>query len=181
MKFPCLMAVSDTHGNIASLEAALRWGVRRKVDTLVFLGDGTGDIAPACASSGFSAPLKMIRGNTDMDTGVPYADLLEFAGHVFFLSHGHLSGVSQDLSIIASVAQSAGADAALYGHTHIPGWQEIDGVLVLNPGSAGRPRSAAGASFATIECPPGEWFKLRFWEIRSGSLKDKTIKEISKL
>lgn len=181
MKYPCLMVVSDTHGNTASLEAALRWGIKHGVNALAFLGDGTGDITSTCTATGFAAPLTMIRGNTDTDTGVPYADMLEFAGHVFFLSHGHLSGVSQDLSILASVAQSAGADAALYGHTHVPGWEEIGGVLVLNPGSAGRPRSAIGASFATIECPPGEWFKIRFWEIRSGTLKEKTIREITRL
>jgi putative phosphoesterase len=175
------MAISDTHGNTASLEAALRWGIKHKVDALVFLGDGTGDMTQACGGTGFAIPWKMVRGNTDLDASVPYAETLEFAGHCFFLSHGHLSGVSQDLSIIASVARSAGADAALYGHTHIPYWEEIDGTLVLNPGSAGRPRSAAGASFATIECPPGEWFKIRYWEIRSGAFKEKTIKEITKL
>jgi putative phosphoesterase len=176
MKFPCLMVISDTHGHTGSLEAALRWGVKHKVDALVFLGDGTGDMPEACVSTGFTIPWKMVRGNTDQDVSVPYADTLEFAGRSFFLSHGHLSGVSQDLSILASVAQ--GADAALYGHTHVPGWEEINGVLVLNPGSVGRPRSAAGASFATIECPPGEWFNIRFWEIRSGAFKEKTIKEM---
>jgi putative phosphoesterase len=175
MKFPCLMVISDTHGVIGSLEAALRWGIKHRVDALVFLGDGTGDIPAACASTGFAIPWKMVRGNTDMDVSVPYADTLEFAGHSFFLSHGHLSGVSQDLSILASVARSSGADAALYGHTHVPYREEIGGILVLNPGSVGRPRSAAGASFATIECPPGAWFNIHYWEIRSRS---QTIKEM---
>ncbi|MDR2371399.1 MAG: metallophosphoesterase [Treponema sp.] len=171
------MAVSDTHGHTGSLIAALNWGKKHKVDVLAFLGDGTADLPEAAAAAGFTAPLKIVRGNTDGDTSFPYIETLDFAGHVFFLTHGHLFGINEGPGALSVAAKSAGCGAALYGHTHIPFWEEIAGILVLNPGSAGRPRSAIGASFATIECPPGKWFIIRYWGISHG----KTIREIGDL
>ncbi|QQO10410.1 metallophosphoesterase family protein [Breznakiella homolactica] len=179
MKTPVLQVISDTHGNIPALAAALSWGKKHRVDRLAFLGDGIGDVPLAAEQTGFNIPWTMVRGNGDFDAAVPYAETVEFAGHTFFLSHGHLSGVSNGMEILTAVAKSAGADAALFGHTHIPYWEEIEGILVLNPGSVGNPRSILGASFATIECPKNEWFKIRYWEIRSGGIKGKTIKEFA--
>jgi putative phosphoesterase len=171
------MAISDTHGHKGSLITALNWGKKHKVDALVFLGDGTADLPEAAAATGFTAPCKIVRGNTDDDTSFSCIETLDFAGHVFFLTHGHLFGINEGLGALSTAAKSAGCDAALYGHTHIPFWEEIAGILVLNPGSAGRPRNAAGASFATIECPPGKWFITRYWGIDHG----KTIREINNL
>jgi putative phosphoesterase len=176
MKFPSLMVISDSHRHSASLIAALNWGKKHKVDALAFLGDNTDDLPEAAAATGFTAPWKIVRGNTDDDTSCPYFDTLEFAGHAFFLTHGHLLGVSEGLGTISAAAKHAGCDAALYGHTHIPFWEEIDGTLVLNPGSTSRPRNTVGASFASIECPPGQWFIIRYWGIHG-----KTIREIKDL
>jgi putative phosphoesterase len=177
MKFPSLMAVSDTHGHTGSLTAALNWGKKHRVDALVFLGDGTTDLPGAAAAAGFTAPCKIVRGNTDSDTSFPYIETFDFAGHVFFFTHGHLFGVNEELGALSAAAKSAGCGAALYGHTHIPFREEIAGIFVLNPGSIGRPKNAAGASFATIECPPGKWFITRYWGIDRG----KKIREIRDL
>ncbi|MDR1287703.1 MAG: metallophosphoesterase [Treponema sp.] len=181
MKYPSLLVISDSHDDTASLESAMRWGMKRGVDALVFLGDGSAGFPQAAASAGFTLPWKMVRGNTDALSSAPCIDTLSFAGHVFFLTHGHLSGVDKDLGAITGAAKSAGCDAALYGHTHVPYWEEIDGILVLNPGSAGKPRSAAGACFATIECPPGEWFIIRYWKIEGAPGRSKKIREISQV
>ncbi len=178
MKNPSLLVISDTHGNTISLKAVLKWGKKHDVDALAFLGDGTDDISMAILETGFSAPVKIVRGNGDHTHKIPFADTLEFAGHTFFITHGHLSRVSEGLGGLVAAARSCGADAALYGHTHTPFWEEIEGILVLNPGSVGAPRSIIGTSFAVIECPPKEWFKIHYWSIRDG-VGGKVIKELS--
>jgi len=38
-------------------------------------------------------------------------------------------------------------------------------MLLINPGSVGRPRSRIGATFAVINCAEGEQFKTEFWGI----------------
>ena len=177
MKNPLLLVISDTHGNTPSLKAVLKWGKKHNVDALVFLGDGTDDIAPAVLETGFAAPIKMVRGNGDYNYSIPFNDTLDFAGHTFFLTHGHISRVSESFSGLIGAAKSSGADAALYGHTHIPFWDEAGGILILNPGTVGAPRSIIGASFAVIECPPKEWFKIRYWSIKDGAA-GKIIKEL---
>lgn len=56
-----------------------------------------------------------------------------------FITHGHLYNVEYDrLDSLVYAAQEHGAKIAMYGHTHRPLYEEIGGVKVLNPGSAGK-------------------------------------------
>ena len=48
--------------------------------------------------------------------------------------------VSMDFSRIVDEAQSRNCDCVCFGHIHRPVLEEIDGVLVLNPGSLSFPR-----------------------------------------
>ncbi|MDR2418584.1 MAG: metallophosphatase family protein [Treponema sp.] len=170
MNAPTMLVVSDSHNNYSSLAAILRWAKRRDISAFVFLGDGICDLAPASKLADFYPTWNMVRGNGDWQSDVPLSATMEFAGHTFFLSHGHINRVKESLSSLIIHAQAARADAALYGHTHVAFWDEINGILALNPGSAGFPRSNAPASFATISCPPDEWFVIHYWAIKtSGS------------
>jgi putative phosphoesterase len=170
MKAPTMLVVSDSHSNYSSLAAILRWVKRREIGAFVFLGDGISDLAPASDLAGFYPTWNMVRGNGDWQSDIPLSATLEFAGHTFFLCHGHINRVKESLSSLIIHAQAAGADVALYGHTHVAFWDEINGILTLNPGSAGHPRSNAPASFATISCSPGEWFGIHYWAIEAGGL-----------
>jgi putative phosphoesterase len=171
MKNAILLVISDTHGSKEYLEAALKWAQReRQAGALAFLGDGAGDLLPALTRTGFEAPWKAVKGNGDYDAALPSSDILDFAGHRFFLTHGHLYSLSEGFDSLAAAAKSRDAGAALFGHTHLPFWAEYDGLLLLNPGSLGRPRNAAGPSFATIECPENGWFKIHHWSVHDGPL-----------
>lgn len=176
---PTLLVVSDSHGDGAALAAALAWGVEKGVDALAFLGDGNDDLAKAAERTGFGAPIYAVRGNGDGDHRLSQALTIEFAGRRIFLSHGHLTGVQDGLSSLLAAAESTGAELALFGHTHRPFWEEFRRILILNPGSIGRPRSDAGPSFATIAFPQDQWYIVRFWSVRTGSLGRKAIREFS--
>jgi predicted phosphodiesterase len=61
--------------------------------------------------------------------------------------------VDRGFQDIAAAAGTAGAEAALFGHTHVPFCGIHRGIFLLNPGSIARPRSSAGPSFALLNCP----------------------------
>jgi putative phosphoesterase len=173
-----VLVVSDSHGYVPALTAVLRWaagtaavdgaGVAPAFSAAVFLGDGAGDIDAASAETGFTLPWYKVRGNGDLDLSIPGSMVLEIptgpGGPVrrLFLAHGNRHGVEEGVETIAAAARSAGAEAALFGHTHVPSCDTVDGILALNPGSVSRPRSRIGPTFAVLECPAGgpleAWF-----------------------
>ena len=166
---PELLVVSDSHGDIAVLQGILEWGRKRGIGAFAFLGDGCADFPVAADLAGFHPPGKRVRGNGDFDHSLPFFDTPEFAGKRFFLCHGHLHGVAEGFGPLVAAARSIGADAALFGHTHRAFWDELDGMLVLNPGSPSRPRGPK-PTFATITVPSEGWFVVRHWALGRGAL-----------
>lgn len=53
------------------------------------------------------------------------------------LCHGHTLGVKSSLLRASYEARERGAQALLYGHTHIPHIDYHDGLWLVNPGSIG--------------------------------------------
>jgi putative phosphoesterase len=96
---------------------------------------------------------------------VPESAVLDFCDHRFFLCHGHRYSLYRDYDTLIAAARNNGADAALFGHTHVPSLDNENGLLLINPGSVGRPRSNAGATFAVIECLPETPLKVEFFGI----------------
>jgi putative phosphoesterase len=144
----------------------LNWAGERRFDAAIFLGDGAEDLSRVSGGSGM--PWLIIRGNGDADLSLPPKASLVFAGHSFFMTHGHLYSLNDGFGLLTAEAGDQGAEAVLFGHTHLPFLGREDGVLLVNPGSLGQPRgrvgrTPAGPSFATIACPPGEALQVRFW------------------
>jgi len=61
--------------------------------------------------------------------------LLCLEGKTIFAAHGHLYDVKSGVEYFEREAKAAGADAAFFGHTHVPYRGEYKGMLVANPGS----------------------------------------------
>ncbi len=118
--------LSDTHGLLRpELLPALAG-----VDHILHAGDvGDPDILTELSRL---APVTAIRGN--IDTHGPCADLpateaIELAGCLLYMLHS-----IDDLDISP---QAAGISAVIYGHSHQPLIEHRNGILYLNPGSAG--------------------------------------------
>jgi putative phosphoesterase len=78
------------------------------------------------------APVTAIRGNVDCwgdCADLPPTDAVELGGRLFYLVHS-----ITDLDINPVVADVA---AVVSGHSHKPSMHSRDGVMFLNPGSAG--------------------------------------------
>jgi putative phosphoesterase len=148
--------ISDTHGllRVEALHAL------RGVDHVVHAGD-VGD--PLVLDRlGVLAPLTAVRGNMDLD---PWADRLPDSAEV------EISGVT--LHVLHVLEQldldpaAAGFAAVIHGHSHRPSVTERDGVLYVNPGSAGPRRFRLPVSLALIEIgangPRARLVRLPVW------------------
>ena len=151
--------------------AALDWARQTQLaqnesfSAAIFLGDGADDLPLASAQADFTIPWYKVRGNLDMDVSIPKFLVIEVSGRKLFLAHGNLHNVNEENRTIAIAAKSAGAEAALFGHTHAPYCSQSDGIFLLNPGSIGRSRSDAGPTFAVLVCPDSGSFQVRFFRL----------------
>ncbi len=119
-------------------------------DAVFFLGDGIDDAEKLILPEGKS--LIAVRGNCDYRSEAPKAAITDVGGYVFFLCHGHEFGVKSGLSALERRARKEGADAALFGHTHIR-YEDCAGgdrpLYLFNPGSIAFP-VYGGPSFGVI-------------------------------
>jgi len=163
-----ILVISDSHGDSAALTTVLEWTQSAGTDAFeaaVFLGDGYEDLTLASTRAGFALPWYAVRGNGDYHYTVPDNMVLEISARKLFLSHGSRYNVREGCKTIAAIARNAGAEAALFGHTHIPYCATVDGIFLLNPGSISRPRSNAGCTFAVLECPDSGPLAARFFRL----------------
>lgn len=134
-----ILIVSDTHGRLDNLKQVL---VLVKPERILHLGDAIGqeDYIQKLAD----CPLDIVRGNCDMYSDLPDTKIVEIGGHKIFMTHGHHHAVKYDNRELVRAAEDAGADVALYGHTHIPEISYASGkngtITVVNPGSISLPR-----------------------------------------
>jgi putative phosphoesterase len=166
-----LLVFSDTHGKTADLKKVMEWAKGQlppqgNICAAAFLGDGISDLRRAADATGFYCDWKVISGNNDYDYyTTPEAAAFDFGDYRFYMSHGHLHSLYGGYNSLISAARSNNAQVVLFGHTHVPFCKVIDGITLINPGSVGRPRSRIGASFALVECTPGEQLTVEFMGI----------------
>ena len=126
---------SDTHTNIALCLEAVR---RCRPDALIHLGDHDRD-ARAIAQEFPEIPMYSVCGNCDLAPTSPVSDTVQLGPVKAFITHGHLYNVDYDrVDSLVYAAQEQGCRLAMFGHTHRPLYQEVGGVTVLNPGTAGK-------------------------------------------
>ncbi len=126
---------SDTHGCTAPMIAAAR---ECRPDVLIHLGDHDRD-ARLLAEALPELPLYTVCGNCDLCPIAPERALVTLGPVRAFLTHGHLYGVSPwHMDPLVYAAQEQGAQLALFGHTHQAVYDQLGGVTLLNPGTAGR-------------------------------------------
>jgi putative phosphoesterase len=118
--------ISDTHGLLRPEAVAVLAGS----DFIIHAGDiGSPEVLAGLSRI---APVTAIRGNVDRGgwaADLPQTEILECGGAFIYVVHNL---AELDLDPVA-----AGFQAVVSGHSHSPGIHEKDGVLFVNPGSAG--------------------------------------------
>ena len=139
---------SDTHGVTTPMVRAIR---QVHPDALVHLGDYERDTAVLLKEFP-ELRLYHVCGNCDYAPSAPNCLTVQLGPVTAFLTHGHLYHVEYGhIDSLVYAAQEAGAQLALYGHTHIPLHEDVGGVKVLNPGTAGKGREPTWALLEIFE------------------------------
>lgn len=118
------------------------------VDRILHAGDvGARQILEALEAI---APTTAVRGN--VDTGrlaleLPETAVVEVGGAILYMLH--------DVGALDCDPKAAGFAAVISGHSHQPRIDRRDGVLFLNPGSAGPRRFSLPVSLARIRILDG--------------------------
>lgn len=154
--------ISDTHGNLTAVDDAVNNA--QDVEMWLHMGDCIPDAE--YLQSIVEVPVYGVAGNCDWPgKNTCYERIIDVAGHKIFITHGHNYGVRYTQEYIMEAAESQGADIAVFGHTHIA--EEIQGPpLVLNPGSAARPRDDFLGSFMILELNPNEKPKVKLIRLK---------------
>jgi putative phosphoesterase len=132
--------ISDTHGLLRPEAEEHLAGVEH----IIHAGDiGSPEIMPRLRAI---APTTAIRGNVDTQEWArefPNWEAVTLASRSIYVLH--------DLGDLNLDPVAAGFDLVISGHSHLPRMETIDGVLYLNPGSAGPRRFRLPITLATLD------------------------------
>ncbi len=137
--------ISDTHGLLRPEAVAALQGCAQIIHA--------GDIGKPQVLDGLRAiaPLEAIRGNIDT------ADWAQVLPERLDRRIGGLTlHVLHDLKQLDIDPLAAGVDVVIAGHSHKPKVERRDGVLYVNPGSAGPRRFSLPISLALLELNDGQ-------------------------
>lgn len=163
------LIASDIHGSLPALDKILDFYDREAFDQLILLGDLLNYGPRNGLPDGLNAPaiverlneradqIVCVRGNCDAEVDQmllrfdllgTYAILVDSAAdgtpppRRYFLTHGHKYN--------AQHLPAGRYDAIFYGHTHLQGFEEVDGQLLVNTGSPTFPKGGNPPTFVTL-------------------------------
>jgi putative phosphoesterase len=134
-----LGVISDTHGLLRPEALAALAGC----ELIVHAGDiGAPEVLARLRQL---APVVAVRGNNDREAwarALPVSEVVEIDGLGLYILH--------DVNELDLDPRTAGFRAVIAGHSHRPRTEERDGVLFLNPGSAGPRRFTQPVTLARL-------------------------------
>jgi hypothetical protein len=148
--------ISDTHGLLR--EEAVE--ALRGSELILHAGD-VGD-PKILGSLREIAPVVAVRGNIDTEDWarqLPMSEIVEVSGVVFYMLH--------DVKTLDLNARAAGFQVVVSGHSHKPGRTERDGLLYINPGSAGPRRFNLPITVARMDLGRKPW-AVEFVDLEKG-------------
>ncbi len=145
--------ISDTHGLLRKEALEALCGS----ELILHAGDvGKPEILEEL---GKIAPVVAVRGNVDKDSwsqALPETAVAEAGSVLIYVLH--------DLNALDLNPAAAGFHIVVSGHSHKPGKSERDGVLYINPGSAGPRRFQLPVTVALLRLEHAPW-EVEFMEL----------------
>jgi len=148
-----LFVISDTHKKIQKVKEV--FAKLHDVDCIVHLGDYETDAEKLQRELGVR--VASVPGNMDGFFDSAAYQILETEYGKLLLTHGHMEQVKVSPLKLLYRAQELGCRAALFGHTHMPFYEESNGIYLINPGSLSQPRDGTQGSYAIITTSPTEF------------------------
>ena len=123
-----IIVVSDSHGDDGVLKEVLKH--YPNANAYLHLGDSE-DLPENLF------PFISVKGNNDYFIQ-DESKIVEIEDIRIYMCHGHKMYLSIENMLLK--AKSKKVDIFLYGHTHVPFYQKIENIIILNPGSLSYPR-----------------------------------------
>ena len=160
------LIASDIHGSAYWCEKLLEAYKRENAERLLLLGDvlyhgprndlpfGYDPKAVIAMLNPLASEIICVRGNCesevdgmvlDFPVGADYAIISEesLGTRIIFATHGHLFNA-------AKMPPLKRGDILLHGHTHVPCFEQIGGITVLNPGSVSIPKEGSEHGYMVL-------------------------------
>ncbi|MDD5823223.1 MAG: metallophosphoesterase family protein [Firmicutes bacterium] len=145
-----ILVLSDTHGNISkALELVERVETFADIDMIIHCGDFVSDAFDIEAETGI--PVTSVPGNCDGCRERFFRKVPTPAGDVLVI-HGHTEDVKFGLMRLLYLAEAEECKIVCFGHTHVALNEIHEGIRLINPGSASRPRDGSKGSCALLVC-----------------------------
>lgn len=128
-----IVVISDSHKREGSLLDIVERHLNN-ADLFIHLGDIDSDVDTLLMLYP-DLNIKRVAGNNDWYSTHPDSQLITFADKNIFFAHGHTYGVKHGYERIIQKAKDVKADICLFGHTHTPYIDRIDGICLMNPGA----------------------------------------------
>lgn len=161
-----ILVISDTHGSLKNWEKIKN--IVDSVDEVFHLGDilyhGPRNPLPDgydpknLAEELKKTNVNYVRGNCDADVDLKVLNIqempkqiIEYFGNLpVYFFHGEV--IEDDGFDLIAFAKKHDVKIVLHGHTHIPKIEEIEGVVVANPGSLSLPKRGFTKDYIMIYC-----------------------------
>lgn len=136
-----IVVMSDSHGNDENVLKVI--DDNKEADYFYHLGD--------LCSLDFSHPkLTVIKGNNDYDQYPKTIVASFYKWNIFMIHSDRIYGFNR-LETLKNLAKKQNCQIVLYGHTHIPSDDTVDGIRLLNPGSLSMNRDFSDLSYLVID------------------------------
>ena len=106
------------------------------------------------------APVTAVLGNTDVGISLRDTEVVQLDARKFLVHH-IVNPHAPHGQLAARIAREK-PDVVIFGHTHKPFCETIDGILYLNPGYAGRQRFSLPRGVAILETKPELKSRVQF-------------------
>ncbi|MDO4395797.1 MAG: metallophosphoesterase [Clostridia bacterium] len=144
-----ILVLSDTHGKLDKVYRVFE--KLNNIDLIIHCGDYIRDAHTLEDTLGI--PVVAVKGNCDgccsLSKGESY-DIVDTPVGNILVTHGHIDSVDFDLSRLMYRAEENDCECVCFGHTHVAVCEDMDGILMVNPGSLSLPRDGSSGSYAII-------------------------------
>jgi hypothetical protein len=135
--------ISDSHDNVANLEKLIRWLNKNRIFTLIHAGDlSAPGVLKKTLGPGFAGEIHLIFGNVG-DKVLLKKIAAEFSNVKYYGEKGEIEIDGKKIIFVhfpeeaEKIAKKEKCDLIIYGHTHQAEIKDVNGNLLINPGTVG--------------------------------------------
>lgn len=160
-----ILVISDTHMYNEPFIRVVK-KLKKDVDMIIHCGD---------SSLPMDSPLLsdcdiVVKGNHDLEDFPIYQKVENIC-----ITHGQYYNVYAGYNELLDLCQKTNCQICLHGHTHVPTYQEHEGILFINPGSLMMNRGSYGYGTYAILDIDNDNIKVHFYHHMTDEICDQSI------